>query len=175
GLAAYGEALTRPDRIGKIALIAPGIVPNWFVGEQHPFARGFKRKFNQITMETLTTADYSKGLANPHLEPIKPGSPLEAFGGFAWDLLQTAKEARQIDVPARVRGFVLLSGKNDTYVDAKKTLKVLKKRVPDFGVGFSAKVYPGALHEIDNEVEPIASEAHRDIVDFLTGARQPGQ
>lgn len=167
GLAAYTEAIMNPERVDSIVLIAPGIAPNPFVGEQHPL-RG---KLNLITLRTLTTADYSKGQPNPHLDPIFPTSPMKVLTGFALDLMKTARTMRSMPFSPDVRGFVLLSGKKDTYVDAAKTLKVLKANVPRFGDRFSAKIYPLALHEIDNEAEPTRSEAHTDIVDFLLRTR----
>lgn len=157
GLAAYVHAVAKSD-VSNIVLIAPGIVPNKKVGEQRPL----EFKFNQITLPTLTTQVYVNGVENPHLDPIKPNSPLEIMD-FSVDLMATAFRSRLFTMSPNVNGFVLLSGDNDTYVNARKTFTVLKKTAPHFSV----RQYPNALHEIDNEAEPHRSRAHRDILDFL--------
>ena len=157
GLAAYVQAEDSLD-VNTIILIAPGIVPNKEVGEQDIF----ELRFNQITLPTLTTQVYGPGIENPHIDPIKPSSPLKV-PGFAWDLIITAHNTRNLPMPVRVNGFVLLSGDSDTYVDARKTEAVLKKSAPQFKI----IQYPGALHEIDNEAEPNRTNAQRDILEFL--------
>lgn len=157
GLAAYVQAGKKND-VSNIVLIAPGIAPNIKVGEQQVL----KFKFNQITLPTLTTQIYASGVENPHLDPIKPNSPLEIMN-FSWDLTITASASRRLQMSNQVNGFVLLSGDNDTYVNARKTFAVLKKKAPHFLV----RQYPNALHEIDNEAEPNRSHAHQDILDFL--------
>lgn len=157
GLAAYVQARMKID-VNNIVLIAPGIAPNMIVGEQNLL----QFKFNQITLPTLTTQIYAQGVDNPHLDPIKPTSPLEVMD-FSWDLLITAETNRSLPMSRRVNGFVLLSGDSDTYVNARKTYSILKKVAPHFLV----KQYPNTLHEIDNEAEPHRSNAHRDILNFL--------
>lgn len=157
GLAAYIQAKMKID-VNNVVLIAPGIVPNIKVGEQHIL----ESKFNQITLPTLTTQIYSNRNEDPHLDPIKPGSPLDVMD-FSWDLLVTARAHRGSSMSNRVNGFVLLSGDNDTYVNAKRTFAILKKFAPHFLV----KQYPNTLHEIDNESEPSSSNAHEDILNFL--------
>ena len=157
GLAAYMQAATNAD-VANIILIAPGIVPNLTVGEQLPL----KFKFNQITLESLTTQTYGEGIDNPHLDPIRPKSPLEVMN-FSLNLTGTARRSHSLPVDL-VQGFVLLSGDDDTYVNAAKTKRILQHIAPHFAV----KQYPGTLHEIDNEAEPARSEAHQDILDFLT-------
>lgn len=156
GLAAYMQAAR--SKADKVILLAPGIVPNKIVGE------GLRSwPVNRISLESLTTAaaDYSR-IQDPHLDPIKPNSPV-MVPEFAIDLLSSAKSAQKMKMPLKVSGLVLLSGENDTYVNAAKTSRVLEKNAPLFKV----KSYPGALHEIDNEVEHIQREAILDIVDFL--------
>ncbi len=157
GLAAFVQAANE-QTINKIILIAPGIAPKSLVGEQHPFLG----KIDLITLATLTTRSYTNGLKNPHVDPIKPTSPLEVKR-FAFDLQLTALQARHHQIDKRIRGFVLLSGKEDTYVDAEKTRKILLSAAPHFQI----KQYGGALHEIDNESEPNGSASHYDILDFL--------
>ncbi len=157
GLAAYVQAAEKSD-VDNIVLIAPGIAPNINVGE-HDVLRF---KFNQITLRSLTTQTYGSGEENPHVDPIKPTSPLQVMD-FSWNLLTTAKASRRSPMRREVNGFVLLSGDDDTYVNAGKTGAALAKSAPHFIV----RQYPNTLHEIDNEAEPSRSNAHRDILDFL--------
>ncbi len=157
GLAAFVQA-ANDKTINKIILIAPGIAPNSLVGEQHPFLG----KIDLITLPTLTTQSYANGADNPHIDPIKPSSPLEVKR-FAFDLQLTALKARHHRIDRKIEGFVLLSGTEDTYVDAEKTRKILLLTAPHFQI----KHYAGALHEIDNESEPNGSASRNDILNFL--------
>lgn len=156
GLAAYMSATK--FAASKVVLIAQGIVPNSIVGG------GLTSwPINEITLDSLTSAaPYLENETNPHVDPIRPDSPAKV-ATFAIDLLATASVARDTKVPALVQGLVLLSGADDTYVDAKKTELVLKKNAPHFKV----IQYQGALHEIDNEREEIQQKAIRDILKFL--------
>lgn len=156
GLAAYVQAASDSE-VSKVILLAPGIAPNLTVGEQHPL----KLKFNQITLESLTSQVYSEGVENPHVDPIRPGSPLEVMN-FSLNLTASARNSHSLTVDA-VQGLVLLSGDGDTYVNASKTSRLLQHMAPHFKV----KQYPGTLHELDNEAEPARSEVHQDILDFL--------
>ncbi|MGZ3696627.1 MAG: alpha/beta hydrolase [Bdellovibrionota bacterium] len=156
GLAAYVAAFR--SAADQVILIAPGIAPNWFVGEQHPL----KLKFDVITLATLTTRKASSAIPDPHLDPIKPESPTDAMD-FALDLQKTAYEARQSKIPRDIRGMVLLSGTMDTYVDTNKTRQVLSKNARQFRIN----QYDGALHEVDNEVSEISDRVKRDILNFL--------
>jgi len=156
GLAAYMAA--SENKADRIVLIAPGIVPNAIVG-----AGLLSWPPNKITLSSLTTAaPYQSGDSNPHLDPIRPNSPVKVTD-FAVDLLSTARLARHTQIPANIPGLVLLSGSNDTYVDAEQTKKVLRKTAPHFKV---VQCY-GALHEIDNERESIREKAVYDILSFL--------
>lgn len=156
GLAAYYEA--NNSHAKNVVLIAPGIVPNTLVGE-NDICEG---QINQITMASLTTETYSSKASNPHVDPIKPNSPVKV-PLFAVDLLSTAKSSRKWVIKKSIKGMVLLSGKDDNYVDAAKTETVIGQNASHFRV----ETYEGALHEIDNEVPSIAERAHQDILEFL--------
>lgn len=156
GLAAYMAAATRQD-IGKIILIAPGIAPRILVGEG---LRGWP--LNEITMESLTSADYHGQLQDPHIDPIRPNSPL-VVPFFSIDLLKTAAKARKTFISQSVKGLVLISGEGDSFVDGKKTIKLLKTLAPHFKL----KQFLNGRHEIDNESEEISTVAHQTILDFL--------
>lgn len=157
GLVAYLQARTSED-VNNIVLIAPGIAPNVTVGEQ----KLLEFKFNQITLPTLTTQIYTAGVENPHIDAIKPTSPFEVLD-FAMDLLVTSKVNQHPSMNTQVNGFVLISGDNDTYVNAEKTFEVLAKTAPHF----FAKQYANTLHEIDNEAAPQGPAARADILEFL--------
>lgn len=155
GLAGYVAA--SQNKFNKVVLIAPGIAPNKIVGEGM-----FNDIPNEITLETLTTDVYANESDNPHREPIKPISPV-VVPHFSACLLVTAKKMEDVKISKNVNGFILLSGDQDTYVNAQKTRKLISQNAPHFSI----KSYDGALHEIDNERKEIRETAHKDIVDFL--------
>ena len=101
-----------------------------------------------------------------HQDGIKPNTPFKV-PLFSADLLMTAEKMKKIKVPDYVKGMILLSGENDTYVNAEKTRTLINQNAPHFFM----KSYAGALHEIDNERPEIREEAHRDILDFLNNPR----
>ncbi|MBY0518124.1 MAG: alpha/beta fold hydrolase [Bacteriovoracaceae bacterium] len=156
GLAAYMYAAKK--KVDQVILIAPGIVPKAIMGEgltQWPL--------NRISLESLTSASrYYSQAEDPHLDPIKPESPL-MVPAFAIDLLSVAHQSKYTKISNEIPGFVLLSGRDDSYVDGEKTLYALKKNAPHF----KSKIYEGALHEIDNEIDLIRFRAYSDILRFL--------
>lgn len=156
GLAAYYEA--HHLRAKKVVLIAPGIAPNTFVGE-NDLCEG---KIDLITLASLTSETYFNRSSNPHIDAIKPNSPLKV-PLFSVNLLTMAKESRQWKINKSVQGLILLSGKDDTYVNAAKTETVIGQNAPHFRM----ETFDGALHEIDNEVPSISDRAHQDILNFI--------
>jgi alpha-beta hydrolase superfamily lysophospholipase len=157
GLAAYAQARRDKD-VKTLILIAPGLVPGILVGEQHPL----QGQIDLITVETLTSARYEDGTFNPHVDPVRPRSPL-LIPAFAVDLQKVALFERLSYLPKRVQGLVLLSSENDSYVNSNANRTVLKLRAPQLEL----EQYPNTLHELDNETEPTASQVHQDILDFL--------
>lgn len=159
GLSAY--LLSNEQWTDGVVLIAPGIAPRKEVGEASGHlsmfapdgleADGFHYP-QIITLRTLTRA-VEPGV---HVDPIKPNTPMKVRD-FAENLMFTAWLARDDDIETTQRGLVFLSGDNDTYVDAKLTRQTLKERAPSFEV----VQYAGALHELDNEIEPV----RRDLVE----------
>tara|TARA_R110000868_G_scaffold68518_9_gene202582 strand:+ start:784 stop:1677 length:894 start_codon:yes stop_codon:yes gene_type:complete len=157
GLATYRKAHQNDENVISTVLIAPGIAPNYLVGEGL-----FNWPVDEISMRSLTTNNF-EGVNDPHEDPIHPNTPL-VVPMFAANLQNVAKIARWFwTIPETMPGLVLLSGPNDTYVNAKKTKKVLKRRAPHF----KTVTYAGAKHEIDNEVENIAAHARQKILEFL--------
>lgn len=161
GLAAYYGAAQGWSFADAVVLIAPGVAPNFVVGE------GLLHwPIDEITLPTLTSADYENGEENPHLEPIKPRSPI-FVPAFAIDLQTTARRVRkEWHIPNSLQGFVLL-GTNDNYVNSDGNRAAIEKAAPHFQI----KEYPGARHEIQNEARAIRAEAHEDILEFLNGLR----
>jgi pimeloyl-ACP methyl ester carboxylesterase len=156
GLAGYLAALS--ESASKVVLIAPGIVPKVILGEQD----FFEFEFDKITLETLTSKRYKANEYNPHVDGINPKSPLKVKD-FATDLITTSLGARFKTVPASVQGLVLLSGLNDSYVSSIKSSLFLSTNAKNFKQVF----YANSLHEIDNEIAPIADDAHNQILNFL--------
>jgi alpha-beta hydrolase superfamily lysophospholipase len=156
GLAAYMQATKVKSYVKKVILIGPGNTANYIVGE------GLNSwPPNLITLRTLTTDNYDNGNYNPHIDEIRPISPV-VVPAFSVSLLTTAAVARKTQMPAHVQGLVLLGG-SDTYVDSKEALKVFAKTAPHFRI----RTYPGALHEIHNERRPVRESAHSEILKFL--------
>jgi alpha-beta hydrolase superfamily lysophospholipase len=157
GLAAYFAASS--GQADQVILIAPGIAANAKVGSQIPK----KLEFDEITLSTLTHQTYSAKEFNPHVDAIRPPSPL-VVPDFAVDLQLRAVAARNTwSIGSSVRGFVLLSGDVDTYVNAAKTRAALSRQAPQFEI----RQYAGAFHEIDNEIPSISDQADSDILAFL--------
>jgi pimeloyl-ACP methyl ester carboxylesterase len=150
GLAAYRQAIEDPS-VNRIVLIAPGIVPRFFLG-----------KLGFITQNTLTSATYENGEPNPHLDPIRPKTPL-GLPLFDADLLQQAVILTGKTMPSRVSGLVLVTSKKDRFVNADATMRDLKKRAPQF----EFQQFIDAHHELDNEAEPTGSMARESVLKFL--------
>jgi hypothetical protein len=136
--------------VDTVVLIAPGIHTKTVI---------------VISNKTLTSNPDPK----IHLEGIKPTSP-GWIPLFAANLVWTARQSQEWKIAdSNVRGLVLVSGPNDSYVDGKKTIDTICKNAPKFEV----VKYEKALHEIDNEttnnrtIDGVLIE--RRIVEFLAG------
>jgi alpha-beta hydrolase superfamily lysophospholipase len=161
GLAGYEMALRSWAQ--AVILLAPGLYPKKMVGEAatSPSLMALGRPV--ITLRTLTRNRF-ESQRDPHVDPVKPNSPAKV-PLFATNLLAMAAKLRQPSrlVPASVPGLVFLSGVEDTYVDRRRTIERLRITAPHFKV----VAFDGALHELDNELEPVASEVRRATVEFL--------
>lgn len=159
GLAAY--ELANQGWAQTVIMIAPGICPNIDVGTG--LFHG-----NKITLETLTSAATffrNNPEKDPHVDPIKPSSPL-TVPLFAANLIKVGSfQAKKWKIPSQVRGLVALSGANDTYVDSTCARQVLKRGAAKFRI----ISYPGALHEIDNEIPEIRNQFYADVEGFIFG------
>ena len=155
GLAAY--TLAHEGWANAIVLIAPGIDPNWFVGET-AHLRWWKFPFQPII--TLRTLTRNQTIQQP--DPIRPDTPLR-LPFFDENLMLTAAASRHWKINQRIAGLVFLSGDNDSYVDSEATRAVLKANAPAFAV----VQYRGALHELDNELAPVASDLRLRTVLFF--------
>jgi alpha-beta hydrolase superfamily lysophospholipase len=165
GLAAYKLAFEGWP--SAVVLIAPGIVPNLCVGEASD--RSVRKCMDKtitldqlITQKTLTSAIYAPG-EDPHLDPIKPASPMDAKR-FVYNLTTTAyMHAQYWRMPSKQVGLVFLSGTEDTYVDRDATRDVLRRFAPKFTV----ISYEHALHEMDNEIPAISGPLRQRTVEFF--------
>jgi pimeloyl-ACP methyl ester carboxylesterase len=163
GLAAY--KLARDEWADAVVLIAPGIAINVLVGEAAEpsmLEGGLMLLFKQVISERTLTSNKFEGQVNPHVDPIRPGSPMHS-PDFAMNLLTNSIKSHSWKIPGQVKGLVFLSGENDTYANAAKTGEVLSKNAPHFSV----INYPKALHEIDNEVPEIAEDLRLKTVQFF--------
>jgi alpha-beta hydrolase superfamily lysophospholipase len=161
GLAAYRQAFydggSTKKAIRSIMMLAPGIAPNYFVGEGI-----WNWPILEISMRTLTN-NKLVGVNDPHHDPIWPKSPVHVLS-FALDLQATAKAMRNFGFISKdIKGITFLSGPNDTYVNAAKTKSALKSKAPHFTI----KEYAAGLHELDNEVDSIAKDVRKSILEFL--------
>lgn len=156
GLAAYLSAID--NSASKVVLIAPGMAPKVILGE-HNF---WELDFDIITQRTLTSKKYAEAEINPHVDGIKPRSPL-VVKDFASDLIFTSLSVRNSMASTKVAGLVLLSGSKDTYVKTNQNSIKLKKLAPHF----KQVMYPMALHEIDNEIDSISNDSHNQVINFL--------
>ena len=169
GLAAYRMA--HEHRADAVILLAPGIHPKLMVGAAAGFSNWIKIFSNDIITEKSLTRNNFEHELNPHLDPIKPTSPLQVKR-FAGNLIGVARDAQQwiikdtINPPHHVEGLVFLSGAEDTYVDRDKTIETLEKNAKDFKY-FS---YDGALHELDNELPKVSDDIYQKSVEFLNQA-----
>ena len=68
-------------------------------------------------------------------------------------------------MPKSVNGLVLLSSREDSYVNSDKTITVLDKNASHFD--YFMYEGTGALHELDNEFEFIARDVRARVLNFL--------
>jgi pimeloyl-ACP methyl ester carboxylesterase len=171
GLAAYKMAVD--EWAHAVVLLAPGISPKVFVGASAQNKIGILSQ-DVITMQTLTRVNYTEGVYNPHVDEINPTSPTHV-PMFATNLLVTSKitstscnsVTRALgtcwEIKPQIKGLVLLSGIEDTYVDQISAKEILRGHAPHFEV----KDYPGALHELDNETPDVATDVQNRAVSFF--------
>jgi pimeloyl-ACP methyl ester carboxylesterase len=158
GLAGY--KLAHESWAEEVVLIAPGLNVKAMVGEAaDDWSRMYLFK-DTITVRTLTRNH--GGPNDPHVDPVKPKTPA-LIPLFAANLLSTSLESKNWQIPKNVRGFVFLSGKEDTYVDRDKIYGILRKNAPHFGI----QVHDGSLHEMDNELPPVANDVRERTVRFF--------
>jgi len=166
GLAAYKLAVEK--WADAVVLLAPGLYPNLFVGEA---ARNSSLMWKVISFSpfelypviSLRSLTRDLDRSGAHVEGVKPRSPM-MVPAFAKNLVVTSMIYRdqRTDVP----GLALLSGDEDSYVDRAKS-EALFKSLPHFFV----HSYPGALHELDNELPVVRSDVQRRALEFFNSIR----
>ena len=99
--------------------------------------------------------------------PIAPtGISPRAVLHFGLNLMATSQVARRWTIDPTVKGLVFWSGYEDTYVDAAATRRVLRANTK-----FEVISYPGALHELDNEIEDVRRDLIPRTISFLNSVR----
>lgn len=159
GLVSY--KLAREGWADGVVLIAPGIHTKKFVGEAAIAPEALVTLKPIITSRTLTRNQF-KDAYDPHIDPIKPDSPMKV-PLFAANLLASSVISQHWKIKSQVRGLVFLSGIEDTYVDREATMKTLSKNAPHFKI----ISYDGALHEIQNEIPEVAFDLYEKTTQFL--------
>lgn len=179
GLAAYKMAYD--EWAQAVVLLAPGLSPKIFVGTSASNKVELLAQ-DVITIQTLTRAQYKSGAYDPHVDEINPTSPTQV-PFFAANLIGTAKitsiscnsVSRSLgtcwEIKPEIKGLVLLSGLEDTYVDQISTKEILigniEKKIKGHASHFKVKDYPGALHELDNETADVATDVQNETVRFF--------
>lgn len=161
GLAAY--TLVHEGWTDAVALIAPGIHVNAFIGEAATKKSMMATGEQVITVRTLTRNNF-KDAFDPHIDPIKPITP-RAVPLFAMNLKASSLLSQTWTVDQKIPGIVFLSSPNDTYVDREAISKTLKKKAPHF----EQVKYEGALHELQNEMPEVSADVYARLVGFLDG------
>jgi alpha-beta hydrolase superfamily lysophospholipase len=160
GLAAYKLANER--WADAVALIAPGINPKTFVGASEGNALFLLAFRPVITMESLTRNDF-KGTFNPHQDPIFPTSPFHVLP-FSLNLLEVSKDAQLWTIDPKIRGLLMV-GTADSYVDPD----ALRRTIDNNASHFQFQTYPGAAHELANEMPDVANDVRTRIINFFDG------
>lgn len=161
GLAAYSAV--HQGKASKVILIAPGIPVRMFVGENHIS----KLQFSNVTLDTLTRRTYTADGSDPHVEDIKPKSPLNV-PLFAANLVMNSLASKKWRIPGHVKGLVLLAGDDDKYVNTRSVREVVETNAQQFEI----IQFKDSFHEIDNELPQVSQLAYKQILSFLDGATQ---
>ncbi len=148
GLAAYEMAHRKAAN--KVVMLAPGLGIK-------PLMGGHVK-----TSEKILISDAFLNRQNPHIDPVKPASPL-LVPAFSLHLLKVSLQASKWKIDSNVQGMVLLSSEHDTYVNPEKTRKIIQQNAPHFHI----KQYDSAFHELDNEKPEIIHSMHQEIAQFL--------
>lgn len=160
GLAAYEMA--NRGWADAVVLINPGIAPKKFIGEAAEHPELLLKGEPVITERTLTRLNPNSQY-NPHVDTIKPNTPVKV-PLFTANLVYSAKLSQKWVINPSVKGLLLVSGVEDTYVDNGAAIQKIRENAPHFIVRqFSG----GPLHELDNELPQLAALVHADVVDFI--------
>lgn len=148
GLAAYYMAAAQ--WADAVILISPGIVVRPIVGDG-----------GTITFPTLTSAVYSENEKDPHVDPIRPSSPLSA-PLFAANLFSASTVSSIWEISPKIPGIVFFAGE-DSYIFPERSKGIIRFNAPHFKV----VAYPKAHHEIDNEKAEIRESFIAEVIEFL--------
>ena len=158
-LAAYDMA--HRNWADAVVLLTPGVFPKKMIGEAALNPMLMLTGKPVISERTLTRNDF-EGTTNPHYDRINPATPVKV-PFFSSNYLITAKLSRSWAVSPTVKGLVFASGVEDTYVDSVASTQKIQENTPHFKV----VSFPGALHELDNELPEVALQVQKETVEFL--------
>ena len=156
GLAAYKYGHDFENEVKALILLTPGIIV---------------KPVLSVKLETLTRVNYRMGVHDPHIDPIRPSSPM-LVPTFAASLASTAIfKSTRYKLSKKIKGMALFASNDDAYIFSNASYKVLKANNPHFKVHQYKKqgyfLSKGALHELDNEISTIASDVRKRIIAFL--------
>jgi alpha-beta hydrolase superfamily lysophospholipase len=96
------------------------------------------------------------------------GSDLPLTYGFVAEMLETLATAMEPAAIARIPKdlpVLLMTGDEDPVSNGASQVHELEKRLRDAGLDVTAHYYPGARHEILNEIN--RDEVHADLLEWL--------
>jgi hypothetical protein len=155
GLAGYRLAYEQWPQ--EVVLIAPGIHVKAMVGEA---AGNWMNMF--MFRDTITFRTLTRNTAAAHVDPVRPTTPA-TIPLFAANLVTSSLKSQAWKIPKNVRGLVFLSGIEDSYVERDKIFRTLRANASHFAI----QVHNGSLHEMDNELPPVASDVRERTVKFF--------
>lgn len=146
--------MTFDRKVQGAVLFAPGVAVHTLVG-----------KHGVVTQETLTSNPNP-----PHRGPIAPSSPLKT-PIFAALLLKNSVQSQFCSFLDKSIPMLWFVAGNDKYVVTDKLVSFVKDRKKQ-GVNMTGMFCEKSLHELDNEVEPIASDVRNASAQFFSWVLQ---
>lgn len=123
--------------------------------------RALVGKAGKVTQDTLT-----KNPKPPHGGPIKPISPL-LFPLFAADMLVNVKLSGHENFPSNIPTlFIIGDEKEDHYVSPANIEKWVGEHRKSGNKNIAGLKCPGAMHELDNEPDPVGVLVRKAAASF---------
>jgi alpha-beta hydrolase superfamily lysophospholipase len=147
--------------------VAGGLGEEPFTGLS-AFNAGFERARTPFDWLSRDPAEVDAYIADPFC-----GDALPMTYGFVADLMSLAARAMEPAAIAQIPvglPILLLTGEADPASEGAANVRVLEQRLRDAGLTVDAIYYPGARHEVLNEVN--RDEVHRDLLGWLDRVRE---